>query len=235
MTAMTNTGLTLTANDLVLSDFDATISLIDTGIAMLDRLSEQAKAEAWELEYCWRRGEMSSIDCLSAQWGLWKGSADEMLALIDGLKLDERFFDFLALARARRAGLAIVSDGLDFYLDRMMKARGIAVCADDRCVRGTDCLLRFSNPAQVTDEGITVEFPYACDCGLCGNCKTAHLFRLRRGFARTIYIGDGHSDLCAARYADIIFAKHALADDCQRAGRRYYPFETFADILQVIG
>lgn len=230
---MRTASITLTADDLIISDFDATISLIDTGLAMMQVLPQEAQDAAWELEYEWRRGEKSSIECLRAQWGLWHGTAADMYALIDTLELDERFFDFLDLVRSRQAGLAIVSDGLDFYLDRMMAARGIPVCADDRCVRGRECLLRFSNPARVTDEGITVEFPYA-DCGQCGNCKVSHLFRLRRGFARTIYIGDGHSDLCAARYADVIFAKHALAEDCERAGRRYYPFETFADILDIV-
>lgn len=231
---MSNAAIVLTASDLVLSDFDATISLIDTGLAMMESLPEAGQAEAWELEYQWRRGEISSIECLRAQWGLWQGSRDEMHALIDRLKLDERFFEFLALVRGRQAGLAILSDGLDFYLDRMMAGRGIAVCEDDGCVRGPDCLLRFSNPSRVTDEGITIEFPYADECGQCGNCKVRHLFRLRRGFARTIYIGDGHSDLCAARYADVIFAKHALAEDCEQAGRRYHPFETFADILKIV-
>ncbi|MHB8997412.1 MAG: HAD-IB family phosphatase [Armatimonadota bacterium] len=231
---MTSRSLTLTQSDLIFTDFDGTITLIDTGLAMINALSEQAQAEAWDLEYQWRRGEIDSMICLQAQWGLWNRPATEMFALIDGLEMDERFFDFLALVRSRHAGLAIVSDGLQFYLDRMMSARGIETCGDDHCARSADCILRFSNPATVTEAGVSIEFPHRDECGQCGNCKVSHLFRLRRDFARTIYIGDGHSDLCAARYAEIIFAKDALAEDCARAGRSFYPFETFDDILAIV-
>ena len=86
----------------------------------------------------------------------------------------------------------------------------------------------------VTDGGMTFEFPYRTECGQCGNCKAADLFRLREGFRRTIYIGDGHSDLCAARYADVIFAKEALAEDCLKAGRPFRPFEGFGEVLAAL-
>lgn len=231
---MSSEPLFLTEQDLVFSDFDATISLIDTGLAMMNSLPEREQAEAWEAEYRWRRGEISSMECLREQWGLWHGSAADMLALIDGLQVDEGFFVFLELVRSRGAGLAIVSDGLDFYLDRMMAGHGLRTCADDECVQSPDCVLRFSNPSVVTDAGVSIDFPYSNDCGQCGNCKVSHLFRLRRGFARTIYIGDGHSDLCAARYANVIFAKDALAEDCLRSGRPFYHFGDFGDILSVV-
>jgi len=231
---MSSAPLILTDQDLVFSDFDATISLIDTGLAMINSLPAPEQAEAWASEHRWRRGEIGSMECLREQWGLWQGSATEMFALIDSLQVDERFFDFLALVRARGAGLAIVSDGLQFYLDRMMARHGLRTCADDACAQSTDCLLRFSNPSAVTDAGVSIEFPYANECGQCGNCKASHLFRLRRGFVRTIYIGDGHSDLCAARYAEVIFAKDALAEDCLRAGRAFYPFSDFSGILSAV-
>lgn len=231
---MSTDPLILTSQDLIFSDFDATITLIDTGLAMINSLPQREQSEAWDSEHRWRRGEISSMECLREQWGLWTGSAAAMFALIDGLQVDERFFDFLALVRVRRAGLAIVSDGLEFYLDRMLARYGLSTCADDKCVQSTDCVLRFSNPATVTDAGVSIEFPYGDKCGQCGNCKAHHLFRLRRGFERVIYIGDGHSDLCAARYADVIFAKDALAEDCLRSGRAFHAFHDFSDILSAV-
>jgi len=168
---MSNESLVLTEQDLVFSDFDGTITLIDTGLAMINSLPEQQRAEAWDCEYRWRRGEISSMECLRGQWSLWHGSAADLFALIDSLQVDERFFDFLALVRARRAGLAIVSDGLDFYLDRMMARHGLRTCADDDCATSAECVLRFSTPPIVTDAGVTIHFPYADQCGQCGNCK----------------------------------------------------------------
>ncbi len=234
MRAVESRPLSLQPDDLVFSDFDATISRLDTGLAMINTLSPEDAAIAWEDEYAWRRGEMSAMECLRRQWRLFRKTPDEVWAFVDELELDEVFFDLLALIRARGAGLAVVSDGLDFYLDRIFAMHGLTTCADDDCVRSPDRVLRFSNAATVTPEGIRIEFPYGSTCGQCGNCKVAHLFRLRRDFARVIYIGDGHSDLCAARYANVIFAKHALAEDCQRAARAFIPFETFADVLRVL-
>lgn len=223
----------LTGNDLVLSDFDATISVIDTGLAMINCLGPDAET-AWDLEHRWRRGEIDSKVCLRGQWALLKKPVREIYELIDSLQLDETFFDFLQLVRERGAGLAILSDGLDFYVDRLLGRHGVRTCDDDTQLRGPDCVVRLANAATLKDGQVTIEFRCRHACEQCGNCKTYHLFRLRRNFARTIYIGDGHSDLCAARYADIVFAKDALAEDCRRAGRAFYSFSSFADVSELL-
>jgi len=49
----------LVKNDLLFVDFDGTISLIDTGIAVIDALDLD---EAWELEHQWRRGEIPAAE-----------------------------------------------------------------------------------------------------------------------------------------------------------------------------
>jgi len=224
----------LQRTDLIISDFDGTITLRDTGLAMIDTLSPPEASRAWEAEFAWRRGEISSMDCLRQQWSLFKKSRQEIAAFLDKIALDENFFVLLKLARQRQAGVAILSDGLDFYVHHSLARYGIIARPDDACVRSSECLTSYANVASLGPHGLQISFPYANDCGLCGNCKTEHLLRLRHDFARVIYIGDGHSDLCAARYAEIIFAKNALAEDCQRTGRIYIPFESFADILRVL-
>lgn len=224
----------LAADDLVLSDFDGTISVVDTCLAMIDTLSPEDAAQVWADEKIWRRREIDSMECLRRQWSLFRKTPAEVWEFVDGLALDESFFDFLSLVRERNAGIAVLSDGLSFYLDRTFERHGLPICTDDACVRSRACLLRFTNTSHVTETGLELEFPYRGGCLQCGNCKATHLERLRQGFQRVIYIGDGHSDLCAARYADVIFAKHALADDCLQSGRPFHPFETFSDVLDVL-
>lgn len=231
---MSGASLRLTPDDLILSDFDGTISLIDTGLAMIDALGEEASARAWDLEYQWRRGEIDSMTCLSGQWRLWDKPPAALYALIDTLQLDEGFRELLDLARARGAGVAVLSDGLEFYIDRLLAKWGVETCAEAACLRSRECLVRRANRAVIGESGLAFEYPNRGECGLCGNCKALHLFEFRPGFRRTIYLGDGHSDLCAARYADIIFARGALAEDCARAGRRFFPFQSFADVLAVL-
>lgn len=221
----------LNRDDLVLTDFDGTISKIDTGIAIIDELRLD---EAWEIEYIWRRGEISSMECLARQWEMVKLSPTELYHFIDSLEIDPLFLEFLKLVRKREAGIAILSDGLDFYVDRLLGQQGLSLCADDAHLRSDECVVRYANAAMVTADGIHIDFPYCNHCGQCGNCKVEHLFRLRKGFSRVIYIGDGHSDLCAARYADLIFAKDALAEDCERSNRQYLPFSSFADVVAAL-
>ena len=48
---------------------------------------------------------------------------------------------------------------------------------------------------------------------------------------RTVMIGDGYSDYCAARLADAAFARAAMRDHCDANGVPYIPFEDFHDVL----
>src|SRR6056297_1700536 len=84
--------LKLRQGDLVMSDFDGTITKRDTGWVVFDELGLD---EAWDWEYRWRDREISSIECLSGQWGLVDLPPEEMLALIDELETDERFPEFV--------------------------------------------------------------------------------------------------------------------------------------------
>ncbi|MCX7597328.1 MAG: archease, partial [Armatimonadetes bacterium] len=71
-------------------------------------------------------------------------------------------------------------------------------------------------------------------CPDCANCKLDHLTRLRSHFRRIIYIGDGHSDLCAARHADVVFAKSHLAEILSAEGRPFLGFENLSQVAQML-
>jgi 2,3-diketo-5-methylthio-1-phosphopentane phosphatase len=223
----------LVKNDLVFIDFDGTISEIDTGIAVIDALDLD---EAWELEHQWRRGEIDSMQCLAGQWGMVDLPPRAIYRMIDSLKLDANFNTLAKAAIEISAGLVVVSDGLDFYVDRMLRRLGWETCDGDEVLnRPRKCIPRYANHAQVTDDGIKISFPHRNrECDQCGNCKTGHLKRLREHFGRVIYIGDGHSDLCASRNADIVFAKAALAADFDEAGDQYIAFDTLADVNAIL-
>ena len=223
-------GIRLRPGDLVMCDFDGTVTLVDTGLAVFKALE---LTEAWYWEDLWRDGEIDSMKCLTEQWALVKLPPDELLELIDGLALDERFPEFVRRARAAGAQVVIVSDGLDFYLDRMLERLGFVICAGDPEPDDDGCLARFVNTAVLTDEGIEISFPYRNEyCNQCGNCKTTHLKRLRGSYQRIIYIGDGYSDKCAAEHADVVFAKHSLARLLTEKDVPYLPFESFDDIME---
>ncbi|MFH1081548.1 MAG: phosphoserine phosphatase, partial [Pseudomonadota bacterium] len=72
------------------------------------------------------------------------------------------------------------------------------------------------------------------DCGRCGNCKRTILERCRPSYDRIIYIGDGYSDVCPAKNADLVFAKATLYEKYLCKGDRCVYFETFADIIRFL-
>jgi len=223
--------LRLRPGDLVMSDFDGTITRRDTGWVVFDTLG---LPEAWDWEYRWRDREISSIECLSGQWGLVRVPPAELLALIDSIELDERFPEFVRRARDAGAEVVVASDGLSFYLDRMMARLGLEICSDDPepGVR-RECITRYVNEAELTDDGVRITFPHANDaCMQCGNCKTQHLIRLRLKYERVIYIGDGYSDRCPAQQADIVLAKDHLAQLMNAQEASYVPFEDFGDVIE---
>ena len=49
-----------------------------------------------------------------------------------------------------------------------------------------------------------------------------------------ILIGDGKSDACIAKMADVVFAKGSLIKHCENNQIKHHRFQTFADVLNVI-
>jgi 2-hydroxy-3-keto-5-methylthiopentenyl-1-phosphate phosphatase len=89
-----------------------------------------------------------------------------------------------------------------------------------------------AHDAVFTLEGTTVTFLEREGCGTCGErCKRDDV--LRRADGRTLgYVGDGWSDRCAARAADLVFARAGLARYLDDEGTPYVPFEDFHDVRE---
>ena len=69
---------------------------------------------------------------------------------------------------------------------------------------------------------------------VCGNCKGTHVREETKAGEISVYIGDGHSDICGVREADITFAKDTLADWCRDKDFFYHPFNDFSHVLEGI-
>jgi 2-hydroxy-3-keto-5-methylthiopentenyl-1-phosphate phosphatase len=48
------------------------------------------------------------------------------------------------------------------------------------------------------------------------------------------FVGDGVSDRFGARYADVTFAKDALAEHCRRESIPFFPYEHFEDVRRTL-
>ena len=113
----------------------------------------------------------------------------------------------------------VVSEGFDFYIADQLARAGLAD------------LPRASNRARFEQGGVVPEFPFEAEgCGACGNCKAQHVRRYQALGCLTVMVGDGWTDRCGARAADVVLARGSLLAWCEREGLAALPFESFADV-----
>lgn len=200
----------------VLTDFDGTVTRTDVAE---DLLQAFAPPEWWEIEQEHRARRIGTRETMIRQFALVRANEDEMVRFVDEhVRLDETFPPFVAACRTRGIPVEIVSEGLDFYLHHLLRKWGIDVPAR-------------TNRTRFEPGRVRIEYPYADPtCDLCGTCKLRRLFELRVAGYRVAYIGDGHSDLCPAVEADVVFAKRELAQLCREEAIEFIPFDTFADV-----
>lgn len=200
----------------VLTDFDGTITRTDIAEALLE---EFAPPTWWEIEEQHRARAIGTRETLARQFALLRVKESDLIRFIDArVDLDESFRDFTAFCRGRGIVLEIVSEGLDFYVRHLLQKWELAVP-----VR--------TNRAVFEGGRVRIEYPWAdATCTLCGTCKLLRLFELRAQGHRVAYVGDGHSDLCPAIEADLLFAKDELARLCDQEEIAFVPFDRFADV-----
>lgn len=204
-------------------DFDNTITIGDVGDALFMEFGGAPCARSDE-EY--RAGRLSAKECLLHKCSLCgEIELTALDAFIDAQIIDPTFPDFISFCHARRLEFFVVSDGLDYYIRRILQNHGL---------KGIPF---FSNVLQlepVRGTGkvrLIPSFPHDDeDCDRCACCKRNIMLMHTGENEIIVYIGDGYSDQCPVKYADIAFAKPELQSYCQRANISYYEFQSFRDV-----
>ncbi len=205
----------------ILCDFDGTIAVEDVIDSLLDRYGRPG----WrELERDWRAGRIGSRECMTGQVALLDMSREELDRHLSGLWIDHAFPAFAAKARELGLPLRIVSDGLDYAIERILARHDL----DDLPLAANH--LRPAMPPQRWQ----LSSPFQAAGCRSGTCKCACDERARAGGARTLLIGDGASDFCAAERVDFVFAKHRLIEHCRASGIPYRPITGFEDALALL-
>ena len=201
----------------VFLDFDGTIAVNDVGDLLFDTFG---RPEWRETNRAWERGEVTTRECLARESRFLQTDPARLEALCDAQALDPYFAPFMEDCRARAVPVTVLSDGFDFYVERMLRGRGFPD------------LPYFANRlVYESDGGWHAEFPHANPaCRLCASCKGGHIGRLRRRGETVVYAGDGLSDRCAVPHADVLFAKNALLAWCRGRGITCHAFRDFQDV-----
>jgi 2,3-diketo-5-methylthio-1-phosphopentane phosphatase len=201
----------------VLCDFDGTVAEKDVGDLLFRRFGGHG---VHDVVQSWMRGEISSRECLERQMASTRCSPDDLRSFAHACRLDPYFRDFNDFARRRGIEVVVLSDGLDFYIERMLARHGcgsVEFYANKLCIDGGT---------------MRVEFPWynLRECTECGCCKTHHLYRYRHRGYFIVYVGNGLSDRCPSECADLVFAKGELLEHCRAKQIACIEFRNFRDV-----
>ncbi len=207
----------------IFTDFDGTITLQDVGDAIFETFGgEQCK----NIVQAYREGSISAVDCFRQECNACHNvDLDKLNAFIDQQNIDSSFINFVAYCRQQHLDCYIVSDGMDYYIKRILDLHGVG---DVPFFTNTLRLVPVGETSHVRFEP---EFPYTDEmCNRCASCKRNHLLTMCGEDDIIIYVGEGYSDRCPVQYADVVFAKDDLLKYCQQENISNYEYKTFADI-----
>lgn len=202
-------------------DFDGTISTHDIGeqifrvmgdTARVDKILTEMNDQSISTTEGWRR----LLDTLPPM------NEERLSNFVLQYALDPAFKDFLRFAAERQFDCAIVSDGMDFYIRLLLEREGI-----------TDIPVFSNHLVFLDDQTLKLEFSLQDEeCRLCAHCKRNRVVVTSADEDYTVYIGNGHSDMCAAQYCDFIFAKDSLLKFCEKERIPFSPFSNFRDVQE---
>jgi 2-hydroxy-3-keto-5-methylthiopentenyl-1-phosphate phosphatase len=209
----------------VFCDFDGTIATEDVGNKFFRTFAGE---RAVHIVQRYLNGEINARECLELECAALTSftpniTSEQLVAFFDQFEIDPQFPAFVDFCTANEIPVTIVSDGLDLYVQRILENHRLGH------------LRWFANHVEiVARDGVTSvlpSFPYRdAECDRCGNCKRNHLVTLSGDDDIIVYVGDGISDHCPVRYADIVFAKGSLLVYCQEQNITYHAFRHFGDV-----
>ncbi len=203
---------------LVQCDFDGTITEEDMGFLLLDSFA----SEGWRrllTEY--REGRMSVGHFNTTVFAMIKADKQTLLKFVRSkAKIRAGFHELLAYCRRKDFRFVIVSNGLVFYIEAILKDIGI------------DNIDILAAQAQFTPKGIEAKYIGPESNQILDGFKEAYtrLF-LSRGY-RVVYIGNGISDASSAKLAYHIFATGELLNYCKETNLNRTPFVDFNDVVR---
>ncbi len=204
-------------------DFDGTITTKDVGEYMFLEFGDPEKS--LQIINEWLDGNLNSKEVWIQLCETVKDfSESKFNEFLETMEIDPYFNEFKEYCAAKNFQVAILSDGLDYYIDKIREKKNFAD------------LPIYSNKLSFGSKGELIPlFPHTDEeCTKCANCKRNHILNSSSDDDITIYIGDGYSDTCAAEHCDFIFAKELLLKYCEQNGLPYFPFKDFSDVQRIV-
>ncbi|MGA1819788.1 MAG: MtnX-like HAD-IB family phosphatase [Thermoplasmatota archaeon] len=205
----------------VMVDFDGTVADRDASYEILDRY---AAGDWFSVEKRAYAHEITILEALKLQAEMVRVSPEEAGGFLkDRVHLRDGFREFANWCRENGIPLEICSDGFDFTIEILLGYWGL------------DWIPYTSNRTIPSEHGTVIEFQHHREaCQINANCKCSHLERLKGDADTAIFIGDGTTDECVSKKADIVFARDKLLEICRRYGRECIPWERWSEVLEAV-
>ncbi len=206
-----------TTKTLVQCDFDGTITEEDEAFILLDAFADGNWRQVLD-EY--KDGKISVGAFNSRAFAMVKADEQTMLELVQRTQhVRPGFTDLVSHCRQKGFRLVIVSNGLDFYIEAILKKLGVDVEV-------------FAAKTRFNPVGITVQYVGPDGKVLDDSFKEAYTRAFLSESYRVVYVGNGPSDMPAARLAHRIFATGGLLELCRETNLNCIPFDDLHDVVK---
>ena len=202
----------------VLTDFDDTAAAQNVAELLLNRFGDSG----WrDVRQNFRDGHMDLKEYQEITFRNIQADRATMRSYVkEHANLRPYFKELWHFCRSNDIPMAVVSQGLDFYIEALLEKEGVPrvpIYAVDTEFHDGSISYHYNHAypgkeAQGNSKGFVVESFQEQGC---------HVF----------FAGDGRSDLEAARVANVLFAHSSLARFCDDEGIPYQPFEDFSGML----
>ena len=218
---MTTTGANSASGKLppaFLTDFDDTAAVQNVAELLLHRFGDPT----WtEVRQQFRDGAMNLKEYQEITFRNIRADRSAMQHYVrERATLRPYFGELRDFCRRNGIPLAVVSQGLDFYISALLERDGygdVPIYAVNTSFERGSISYHYDHAYPGREHQ--------------GNSKALIVERYQRLGYYVVFAGDGASDQEASRQADMVFAHRTLARYCEEQGIKYQPFQDFKNIL----
>jgi len=212
--------LTEASRTLIQCDFDGTIAEKDVSFILLDTF---ARGDWRQIHREYQEGRITVGRFNSAAFSLVKADRESLWkAAREQVKIRPGFQELVASCRRKGFRFIIVSNGLDFYIKAILKDIGLGD------------IEVYASRTRFHSAGLTVQYIGPDGTPLDEGFKEAYVNSfLDKGY-QVVYIGDGTSDISAARRCHHVFAIGNLLALCRQENLSCTPFTDFHEVASAL-
>ncbi len=208
------------AKTLVQCDFDGTVTEEDVSYIILDAF---AGGDWKKLTSDYEESKITVGRFNSAAFSMVKAGKESLLERVNKeVTIRPGFGELVAFCRRSDIRFVIVSNGLQFYIEDILKNIGM-----------TDIEVHAAE-TQFSGDGLKVQYVGPSGNYLDNDFKVAYLNSFLNQGYRVIYVGNGSSDVSPAAKSHHIFATGTLLKRCREAGLECTPFSDHNDIVSIL-